>query len=130
MGGKPDPVNFDIFTYPDCIEKFQTKIERLPKVFQNWKSKFQIKWNPTKKQTFVFGFATKSLNIRTIIFLIIATSRDNFSDKHKESKLKQRLLHYTTAFSRNMMNYKLHHIVKTWHSVSEKAKVDLIPKKH
>ena len=46
---------------------------------------------------------------------------------HSECKLKRKTLNYTPVIAHNMMNYDLHHFVKSLHSGSQSTKIEVIP---
>ena len=126
----PEPIHFDIYTGPDCMKRFITKIEKLARFFYHQKRKFP---------KFIGAAPLKSTFSRCWI-CDVAFNNDNekvldhchYSGQfigyaHDECNLKRRTLNFKPVIAHNMMNYDLHHIVKSLHTASESTKIEVIP---
>ena len=123
----PEPLHFDIYTGTDCMERFVTKIEKLAKIFYQQKRKFPC----------FLGTAPPRDTWSKCWICNVDFNNDNekvfhFNGKfigyaHSACKLNRRTLNYTPVIAHNIMNYDLHHIVKSLHSASQSAKIEVIP---
>ena len=125
----PEPIYFDIYRGPDCMERFLSKIEKLARHFF------------IRREFPKFIGVARAKTIHTNCWICNAAFENedekvldhcHFSGQflwyaHNECNLKRRTLNYTPVIAHNMMNYDLHHIVKTLHSASENVKIDVIP---
>ena len=73
--GNPEPIHFDNYTGPDCMERFLSKIEKLAKFFYHQMRKYPISLEHHLRKHFikVVGFAMFPLKLMMKKFWIIAT---------------------------------------------------------
>ena len=111
------------------MERFLSKIEKFAGHFLHQRRKFPI----------FIGCPCKTIHTNCWIRNFAFENKDqkvldhcHFSGQflgyaHNECNLKRRTLNYTPVIAHNLMNYDLHHFVKTLHSASENDKIDVIP---
>ena len=128
--GNPEPIHFDIYTGPDCMERFLSKIEKLAKFFYHQKRKYPIFIGKPPSKTFHTCCWICDVPFETDDEKILdhCHFRGQFLGyARNECNLKRRTLDYTPVIAHNMMNYDLHHIVKTLHSATANVKIEVIP---
>ena len=126
----PEPLHFDIYTGPDCMERFVTKIEKLAKYFYKQKRNFPrfLETTPPRDTWSKCWICNFDFNIDNEKVLDHSYFNGPFIGyAHCECKLKRKTLNYTPGIAHNMMNYDLHHIVKSLHSASKSTKIEVIP---
>ena len=128
--GNPEPIHFDIYTGPDCMERFLSKIEKLAKFFYHQKRKYPIFIGKPPSKIFHTCCWICNVPFETDDEKVLdhCHFRGQFLGyAHNECNLKRRTLDYTPVIAHNMMNYDLHHIVKTLHSATANVKIEVIP---
>ena len=128
--GNPEPIHFDIYTGPDCMERFLSKIEKLAKFFYHQKRKYPIFIGKPPSKTFHTFCWICDVPFETDDEKVLDHCHFGgqfLSYAHNECNLKRRTLDYTPVIAHNMMNYELHHIVKTLHSATANVKIEVIP---
>ncbi|XP_075241649.1 uncharacterized protein LOC142336624 [Convolutriloba macropyga] len=128
--GNPEPIHFDIYTGPDCMERFLSKIEKLAKFFYHQKRKYPIFIGKPPSKIFQTCCWICDVPFETDDEKVLdhCHFRGQFLGyAHNECNLKRRTLDYTPVIAHNMMNYDLHHIVKTLHSATANVKIEVIP---
>ena len=126
----PEPLHFDIYTGPDCMERFVTKIEKLAKHFYRQKRKFPcfLGTAPPRDTWSKCWICNVDFNNDAEKVLDHCHFNGQFIGyAHSECNLKRRTLNYTPVIAHNMMNYDLHHIVKSLHLASQSTKIEVIP---
>ena len=128
----PEPLHFDLYTGPDCMERFVTKIEKLAKHFYRQKRKFPcfLGTAPPRDTWSKFWICNVDFNNDAEKVLDHCHFNGQFIGyAHSECNLRRRTLNYTQVIAHNMMNYDLHNIVKSLHSASQSTKIEVIPTK-
>ena len=129
-----EPLHFDIYTGPDCMERFVTKIEKLAKYFyqQKWKFPCFLGTAPPRDTWSKCWICNVDFNNDNEKVLDHCHYNGQFIGyAHSACKLNRRTLslhvRYTPVIAHNTMNYDLHHIVKSSHSASQSTKIEVIP---
>ena len=125
-----EPLHYDIHTGPDCMERFVTKIEKLSKYFYQQKRKFPsfLGTAPPRDAWSKCWICNVDFNNDNEKVLDHCHYNGQFIGyAHSACKLNRRTLNYTPVIAHNMMNYDLHHIVKSLHSASQSTKIEVIP---
>ena len=128
--GNPEPIHFDIYTGLDCMERFLSKIEKLAKFFYHQKRKYPIFIGKPPSKTFhtccwICDVPFETDDEKVLDHCHFWGQFRGYA--HNECNLKRRTLDYTPVIAHNMMNYDLHHIVKTLHSATANLKIEVIP---
>ena len=126
----PEPLYFDIYTGPDCMERYVTKIEKLAKNFYKQKRNLPrfLGTSPPRDTWSKCWICNVVFNTDNEKVLDHCYFKKNFIRyAHSECKLKRKTLSYTPVIAHNMMNYDLHHIVKSLLSASQSKKIEVIP---
>ena len=126
----PEPIHFDIYTGPDFMKRFITKIEKLARFFYHQKRKFPkfigaAPLQSTFSRCWICDVAFNNDNEKVLDHCHYSGQFIGYA--HVECNLKRRTLNFTPVIARNMMNYDLHHIVKSLHTASESTKIEVIP---
>ena len=126
----PEPLHFDIYTGLDCMERVVSKTEKLAKNFYHQKRNSHVFLGQHLQET-----RGQSVGLVKLISTMIpkkVLDHCHFNGQfigyaHSECNLKRRTLNYTPVIAQNMMNYDLHHIVKSLHSASQSTEIEVIP---
>ena len=121
----PGRLHFDIYTGPDCMERFVTKIEKLAKYSYHQKRKFPsfLGTAPPRERWSKCWICKADFNNYIENVLDHCHFNGQFI-RYAHSACK---LNYTPVIANNMMDYDLHHIVKSLHSASQSTKIEVIP---
>ena len=126
----PEQLHFDIYTGPDCMERFVTKIEKLAIHFYRQKRKFPcfLGTAPPRDTWSKCWICNVDFNNDAEKVLDHCHFNGKFIGyAHSECNLKRRTVNYTPVIVHNMMNYDLHHIEHALHSASQSTKIEVIP---